>query len=41
MIELFKAETERVWAEKGVSPYGNNNVFGFDPRSGTMMINRK
>ena len=28
MIELYKAETERVWAEKGVSPWGNNNVFG-------------
>lgn len=28
MIELYKAETERVWAEKGVSPYGSNNVFG-------------
>jgi regulator of protease activity HflC (stomatin/prohibitin superfamily) len=28
MIELYRAETERVWAEKGVSPWGNNNVFG-------------
>ncbi len=28
MVELYRAETERVWAEKGVSPWGNNNVFG-------------
>lgn len=28
MIELYKAETDRIWAEKGVSPWGNNNVFG-------------
>lgn len=28
MIELYKAETDRIWAQKGVSPYGNNNVFG-------------
>ena len=41
MLELYRLETERVWAEKGISPFGNNNVFGFDPRSGTMMINRK
>lgn len=27
-LELFKAETERLWAEKGVSPWGTNNVFG-------------
>lgn len=28
LLELYKAETERVWANKGVSPYGANNVFG-------------
>ena len=28
MLELYRAETERMWAEKGTSPYGNNNVFG-------------
>ena len=28
LLELYRAETERVWAEKGVSPYGQNNVFG-------------
>jgi regulator of protease activity HflC (stomatin/prohibitin superfamily) len=28
MLELYRAETERVWAEKGKSPYGSNNVFG-------------
>jgi hypothetical protein len=27
-LELYKAETERVWAERGVFPYGSNNVFG-------------
>lgn len=27
-LELFKAQTERIWAEKGTSPWGNNNVFG-------------
>lgn len=37
MLELYKAETERIWAQKGVSPYGNNNVFG----SGTnILLNR-
>lgn len=28
LLELYRAETDRIWAEKGVSPYGNNNVFG-------------
>lgn len=28
MIELYKAETDRIWASKGQSPYGSNNVFG-------------
>jgi regulator of protease activity HflC (stomatin/prohibitin superfamily) len=28
MIELYNAETNRIWAERGVSPYGNHNVFG-------------
>jgi hypothetical protein len=38
MLELYKAETERIWAQRGVSPYGNNNVFG----AGTgIMLNRK
>lgn len=31
MIELYNAETNRIWANKGVSPYGNNNVFGMQP----------
>ncbi|MCD8540788.1 MAG: hypothetical protein LRY55_14210 [Leadbetterella sp.] len=26
MLELYRAETERTWAEKGVSPYGSNNT---------------
>lgn len=28
VLRLYEAETERKWAEKGVSKYGNNNVFG-------------
>jgi regulator of protease activity HflC (stomatin/prohibitin superfamily) len=28
VLKLYEAETERRWAEKGVSKYGNNNVFG-------------
>lgn len=28
LLELYRAETERIWAQKGKSPYGNNNVFG-------------
>lgn len=28
LLELYRAETERIWAEKGKSPYGQNNVFG-------------
>lgn len=32
-LELYRAETERKWAEKGVSPFGNNNVFGVSPNS--------
>lgn len=28
VLALYKAETERLWAESGNSKYGNNNVFG-------------
>ena len=28
LLELYRAETDRIWAEKGKSPYGQNNVFG-------------
>lgn len=28
LLELYRAETDRIWAQKGRSPYGNNNVFG-------------
>lgn len=28
LLELYKAETDRIWAQKGASPYGSNNVFG-------------
>lgn len=37
MIELYNAETERVWANKGVSRYGSNNVFG---SAGNILLNR-
>lgn len=37
MIELYKAETDRIWAQQGVSPYGANNVFG---SSGNILLNR-
>lgn len=38
MLDLYRAETDRIWAEAGVSPYGSNNVFGTVPG---MFINRK
>lgn len=28
LVELYRAETDRIWAQKGKSPYGQNNVFG-------------
>lgn len=28
VLEVFKAETDRIWAEKGVSRFGTGNVFG-------------
>jgi len=37
LLELYKAETERVWANRGVSPYGSNNVFG---SSSNILLNR-
>ena len=37
LLELYRAETERVWAEKGKSPYGQNNVFG---TTSGLLINR-
>lgn len=30
-LELYRAETDRMWATKGVSRYGSNNVFGSSP----------
>jgi hypothetical protein len=30
MLALKKLEIEAMWAQKGVSPYGSNNVFGSD-----------
>ena len=37
MLELYRAETDRIWAKRGVSPYGNNNVFG---SNANMILNR-
>jgi len=37
LLELYKAETERIWAQKGKSPYGQNNVFG---SSSNILLNR-
>jgi hypothetical protein len=37
LLELYKAETERIWAQKGTSPYGTNNVFG---SSSNILLNR-
>jgi len=37
MIELYKAETDRIWANQVVSPYGSNNVFGANTG---IMLNR-
>lgn len=37
VLSLYRAETERIWAEKGVSPYGSNNVFG---SASNMMFSR-
>lgn len=37
LLELYKAETERIWARSGRSPYGNNNVFG---SSSNILLNR-
>lgn len=32
-LELYRAETERMWAEQGKSPYGTNNMFGVQSAS--------
>lgn len=33
MLELKRLEVEQTWADKGVSPWGNNNVFGVESAS--------
>lgn len=38
MLALKKLDIEMEWAKQGVSPYGNNNVFGVLPE---MMMSRK
>lgn len=37
MLELYRAETDRIWAQQGKSPYGSNNVFG---SSSNILLNR-
>tara|TARA_R110000772_G_scaffold112772_3_gene217058 strand:+ start:443 stop:1291 length:849 start_codon:yes stop_codon:yes gene_type:complete len=37
LLELYRAETDRIWASKGKSPYGTNNVFG---SSAGILLNR-
>lgn len=37
VLRLYEAETDRVWAKKGVSRFGNNNVFG----DGAMILKNK
>ena len=37
VLKLYEAETERIWAQKGKSRYGSNNVFG----STDILLNRK
>jgi hypothetical protein len=37
MLAMKKLDVEMEWAKKGVSPYGNNNVFG---SSSGMILNR-
>lgn len=37
LLDLYKAETERIWAQSGVSPYGTNNVFG---QTSGILLNR-
>lgn len=39
MITLMNAETFRIYAEKGKSPYGENNVFGVVPSLFTQKSN--
>lgn len=41
MLELFRAETERTWAEKGVSPYGTNNTIIVGKTDQNLLLNLK
>jgi len=38
LLELYRAETDRIWAQQGKSPYGSNNVFG---SAQGILLNRK
>lgn len=37
MLKLMELENDRIWAQKGVSKYGSNNVFGSDAM---LMLNK-
>jgi len=39
-LELYRAETEREWAKKGVSPYGSNNVLQFGSGSSPLLLRK-
>ncbi len=41
MLELYRAETERTWAEKGVSPYGSNNTIIVGRPDQNLLLNLK
>lgn len=41
MLELYRAETERTWAEKGVSPYGTNNTIIVGKPDQNLLLNLK
>ncbi len=41
MLELYRAETERTWAEKGVSPYGSNNTIIVGKPDQNLLLNLK
>jgi regulator of protease activity HflC (stomatin/prohibitin superfamily) len=41
MLELFRAETDRTWAEKGVSPYGTNNTIIVGKPDQNLLLNLK
>lgn len=41
MLELKRLEIDQIWAEKGISPWGSNNVFGVNPTLFKELGNKK